>query len=510
MLRKIASVGGWTLVSRVTGFLRDAVMAAVMGAGPITDAFVVAMRLPNHFRAIFAEGAFNAAFVPSYSRLLETKGKSSAQIFADRIFVLTFLVQAVILVFALLGMSWIVWALTMGFPDDVDRSRFDLAVTLSRITFPYLLFMTLVTILSGVLNAHERFAAAAAAPILLNLSLVVALGCAFLFPTAGHAAAWGFLLAGVLELALVWWAAARAGLSPAWIRPRLDTDMKSFFKALGPAVIGSAGVQIAMFADTFIAALLPTGALSSLYYADRLYQLPIGVIGIAAGTVLLPEMSRRIAAGDVSAAHAAQNRTIGLTVALTTPFLVAFVVIPDLVISALFQRGAFDASAAKASGLVLAAYSIGLPAVVLIRSAVASFYSRHDTTTPVIASLTAVAINVVLKIILTKPYGAAGLALATSCGAWVNFGILTLLAYRRDLMAPNAVLYRTILASAIAGIALTGLALVGPSFFTQLVSGLPRWHNEAALALLGLSGAVLYGTVLFIALKIVGVKLSRR
>ena len=322
MFRKILSVGGWTLVSRVTGFARDIVMAAVLGAGPVADAFVVAQRLPNHFRAIFGEGAFNSAFVPAYARIYETDGDPAARRFASRIFTLMLVVQVIVLVVALLAMPWVVRLLAPGFSND--PAKFDLAVTLTRITFPYLLFITLVTLLSGLLNAHERFAAAAAAPILLNVSIVAALAAAFLFPSAGHAAAWGVAAAGVLEFLLVWTAASRAGVAPRLKRLGIDGDTKTFFKTLGPAVVGSAGPQIAAFADTIIASFLPTGAVSSLYYADRLYQLPVGVIGIAVGTVLLPEMSRRIAAGDVARAHGAQNRAIGFTLALTAPFAVAF------------------------------------------------------------------------------------------------------------------------------------------------------------------------------------------
>src|SRR3954468_12705165 len=438
MLKQILSVGGWTLVSRITGFVRDVVIAAVMGIGPVADAFVVALRLPNHFRAIFGEGAFNSAFVPAYAAARETKGPAAAKLFADRVFTLTLLVQVALLALALPAMPWVVRLLAPGFSEDPEK--FALAVTLTRITFPYLLFVTLVTLLSGLLNAHERFAAAAAAPILLNVALVAALALAFLFPTAGHAAAWGVAAAGVLELTLVWVDARRAGFAPTPRRPGWDAAMRGFFKALGPAVVGSAGVQIAMFADTIIASFLPTGAVSSLYYADRLYQLPVGVIGIAAGTVLLPEMSRRIAAGDVAGAHGAQNRALGFTLALAAPFAVAFATVPDLVMAALFRRGAFDLAAAQRAGAVLAAYAVGLPATVLIRSAVASFYARSDTTTPVVAALIAVAVNVLLKIALTGPFGVVGLALGTAAGAWINLVLLLGLAYRRDWTAPGPTL----------------------------------------------------------------------
>ena len=296
------------LLSRVTGFARDIVLAAIIGAGPIADAFVVALRIPNHFRAIFGEGAFNNAFVPTYSRLLEITGPGSARTCSGRITTLMLLSQIVLLVLALPAMPFVVSLLAPGFPED--GGRFDLAVTLTRITFPYLLFMTLVTILSGVLNAHERFAAAAAAPVLLNVSMIAALALAAFFPTAGHAAAWGVAFAGLLELGLVLGAAWRAGIAPPLKRPVLDRPMRDFFRTLGPAVVGSAGVQIAMFADTIIASFLPVGAVASLYYADRLYQLPVGVIGIAAGTVLLPEMSRRVAAGD-GPSRSGQGRRTG-------------------------------------------------------------------------------------------------------------------------------------------------------------------------------------------------------
>jgi putative peptidoglycan lipid II flippase len=507
MLKKIASVGGWTLVSRLTGFIRDVAIAAVMGAGPVADAFVVAFRLPNHFRAIFGEGAFNSAFVPTYARVHETGGAAPARLFAGRIFTLMLIVQIVLLLAALPAMPWMVNLLAPGF--SADPAKFALAVTLTRITFVYLLFITLVTVLSALLNAHDRFAAAAGAPVLLNLSLVGALAAAFLFPTAGHAAAWGVALAGVLEFLLVAIDARRAGLMPRLESPRLDPDMRRFFRTLGPAVVGSNVAQIAILADTILASLLPTGAVSSLYYADRLYQLPVGVIGIAAGTVLLPEMSRRIAAGDVAAAHGAQNRAIGLTLALAAPFVVAFLALPELIMSALFGRGAFDAAAAQRASSVLAAYAIGLPAVVLIRSAVASFYARADTTTPVIAALVAVAVNVALKIALTARLDVAGLALATSIGTWTNLVLLLLLAYRRDWTAPSATLGKIAAAVVAASILLGVFLVLARAPLWDALASLRTLRAEALVALLGLGGAVVYGCALLVAFKALRVRLAR-
>lgn len=508
MFKKLLSVGGWTLVSRLTGFIRDVVIAAVMGVGPVADAFFVAFRIPNHFRAIFGEGAFNSAFLPTYAQTLEKEGGIAARSFASRITTLMLIVQVAILIGAFLAMPVVVRLLAPGFSDD--PAKFDLAVALTRITFPYLLLVTIVTIYSAVLNAHDRFWAAAAAPVLLNVAMIAALALVFLFPNAGYAAACGVTAAGVLELILVWLSARREGISPGLEKPRLDASMKRFFKTLGPAIVGSAGVQLAIFADTIIASFLPTGAVSSLYYADRLYQLPLGVIGIAAGTVLLPEMSRRIAAGDEAGAYAAQNRTVGLTLALAAPFFIAFLVMPDLIMSALFQRGAFDAEAARRAGAVLAAYGLGLPAAVLIRSTVSSFYARSDTTTPLIASLTAVGVNVLVKIMLMGTYGVVGLALGTAIGVWVNLILLFVLAYRLGWTAPNRSLGKTVLIVAAASASLAGFAWFAPEPLERWTALLPAWRSETLLGVLGAAGALIYGLVLLAGTKAMGVRLARR
>src|SRR5476649_2299798 len=353
MIQRILTVGGYTLLSRITGFARDIILAAVLGAGPLADAFFVAFRLPNHFRAIFAEGAFNAAFVPAYARIREQGGTQSASLFADRIFTLLLASQIVLLALALVFTPQAIDLLAPGFARD--PGRFALAVDLSRITFPYLLLITLVTLYGGILNALQRFAAAAAASILLNLSMIATLALAAFFPTAGHAAAWGVLISGVLQAMLVGGDTWRVGAMTALRWPELDADVRKFFRALGPATLGSMGVQLALFADTIIASFLATGALSALYYADRLNQLPIGVIGIAAGTVILPEMARRIAAGDVTGAAHAQNRAIEFTLLMAIPCVAAFFVIPELIMRALFVRGAFTASDALAAAQTLSA-----------------------------------------------------------------------------------------------------------------------------------------------------------
>ena len=494
MFRQFSIVGGLTLLSRISGFFRDIVLAAVLGAGPVADAFFVALRLPNHFRAIFAEGAFNAAFVPAYARIREQGGAEPARVFADRVFTMLLASQIVLLAIALLFTPQVLAVLAPGF--NQDPTRFTLAVELTRITFPYLLLITLVTLFGGILNAIQSFASPAAAPILLNLSMIATLAFAAFFPTAGHAAAWGVLIAGVLEATLVGGDAWRKGVMTAFRRPRLDADVKKFFVALGPATVGSAGVQLALFADTIIASFLATGALSALYYADRINQLPIGVIGIAAGTVLLPEMARRIATGDESGARLVQSRAIELTLLLSIPCVVAFLIIPDLIMRALFARGAFTAGDAAAAGATLAAYAIGLIPFVLIRSMVATFFARGDTTTPVKASLTAVAVNIAFKVLLMGPLAQVGLALATAIGAWINLLLVLWFAMRAGHFTFDGELRRSVFALAAAGGALALLLLVAARPAAMLFAQWPFFHDEATLAILATGGGIIYsGTV---------------
>jgi putative peptidoglycan lipid II flippase len=454
----------------------------------------VALRLPNHFRAIFAEGAFNAAFVPTYARIRQQAGADPSKLFADRVFTLVVIVQAVLLAIALIFTPSVIALLAPGFPQGGER--FTLAVELTRITFPYLLLISLVTLYGGILNALGRFASAAAAPILLNLSMMAALSFWLFFPTAGHAAAWGVLIAGCLEVALLATDASRQGVLPAFRWPRLDEELKLFLKRFGPATLGSAGTQVALFADTIIASFLAAGALSALYYADRLNQLPIGVIGIAVGTVLLPEMANRLARGDESGARHAQNRAIEFTLLLSIPCLVAFVLVPDLIMRALFMRGAFTAADASAAGVTLQAYAIGLLPFVLMRSATVTFLSRGDTWTPVKALFFAVLVNVALKIWLHDPYAQAGLAFATSIGAWVNLVLLIWFAQRAGLFAFDPEVVRSTMRLAAAGLVMAAALWLADGPVRTLLAG-RALHNELALALLAVIGAVVYGAMVF-------------
>ncbi len=491
MIERILTVGGLTLVSRITGFARDIILAAVLGAGPVADAFFVAFRLPNHFRAIFAEGAFNAAFVPSYARIREQGGAQRAGLFADRIFTLLVASQVVLLAAALLFTPTVIGLLAPGFARDPER--FALATDLTRITFPYLLMITLVTLWGGILNALQRFAAAAAASTLLNLSMMMTLALVVFFPSAGYAAAWGVLISGILQALLVGGDTWRAGAMTVFCWPKLDADVRQFFRALGPATVGSMGVQLALFADTIIASFLPAGALSALYYADRLNQLPIGVIGIAAGTVILPEMSRRIAGGDHHGAAQAQNRAIEFTLLLSIPCIAAFFIIPDLIMRALFVRGAFTAADAEVAGRTLTAYAFGLLPFVLIRSAVATFFARGDTATPVMAALIAAAVNIAFKVLLMGPLAQVGLALATSIGAWINLGLIVWFARRAGHAAHDKRLRQSILRLTIAGVVLAVVLWLCHPYVTRWLADWSGPRDLAALAIIGAAGAAVYG-----------------
>lgn len=490
MWRKAASVGGLTLVSRLFGFVRDIMMAAVLGAGPLADAFMVAFRLPNHFRAIFAEGAFNAAFVPRYARALTRDGEGEAKAFAEDVLAITLAAQVVLLVLALLFSPVVVALLAPGFADE--PGQLGLTAQLTRITFPYLLLISWMTLVAGVLNAHDRFAIAASASILLNVCMIGALLMTGFFPTVAHALAVGVLISGFAQLGVVLWDLKRAGLSLTIRRPRFTGHVTNFLRGFGPAVVGSAGVQIAMFADTILASFLPTGSVSYLYYADRLYQLPLAVVGIAIGTVLLPELSRRLAADDLPGARDRLNRALEGSLAMTLPFVALFAAAPEPIVAALFGRGAFDQAAVTGSAAALQAYAVGLPAIVALRCVTPAFHASGDTTTPVKALALATIANVGLKILLAGSLFSAGLAFATSVGAWVNLLLLTFMLARRDGFAPDRRFLVTIAALGL-GTAASAAAVrwsLGPA--AGLRGLIPQFPDFAPAVLIGVAGGAAY------------------
>ena len=430
LFRAIATVGAMTMLSRVLGFARDILIAAMVGPGLIGDAFFVAFKIPNLFRRLFAEGAFAAGFVPIFSELSGDQGRDAAREFAAQ--ALAVLVAALVVLVALfeIAMPWLMMGLAPGFVGDAEK--FDLVVTLTRITFPYLLFISVVSLLGGVLNSLGKFAAAAATPILLNLALIGSLiGLADILPTAGHALAWGVAGAGVLQLVWLWVATARAGTALGLRRPVLTAKVRELGRLMLPAVVGSGVAQINIAVDIIIASLLATGSISYLFFADRLTQLPLGVIGVAVGTALLPLLSRQLARGDHDGAANSMNRAVETALVLALPAAAALMIAAEPVVRVLFERGAFDAVATHATALAVIAYASGVPAYVMVKVLSPAFFARKDTKTPVRIAIVALVANIVLNLALMGPMGHVGLALATALAAWLNAGALAWVLARR-------------------------------------------------------------------------------
>jgi len=459
MLKKLVSVSGFTLLSRITGFARDALLAWTLGAGLLSDAFFVAFLFPNYFRSIFGEGTINPAFLPRYAALRAKGEHQDAARFANAVFAWQMAAQVVLLLLATLFMPLIIRVLAPGWSGE----QFDMTVSLARVTFPYLI-MTLVAVqLSAMLNAIDRFWAGAFWSNLQNLAMIAALLLYRWFPNAGYAAAWGVFAGGVAQLVFILWAGAREGL---WLKltwPRWTPEIREFFVAFGAVTFGAASVVIAPFIDTILASLLPTGSRTALYYADRINQLPQGVFGIALGTVLLPEMSARLAKGDTAGSNAAQNRSAAMSLLLTLPFMITFLLIPGTIIRAIFLHGAFNPQAAQLASWALMAYGAGLPAMAMLRIVQATFYARHDTMTPARSTVIALISNVLLKVIFVWGFslGVAGLALGTALGAWINVALLTATGRSRALIAIETQFLRALPASLLAAIACGAGAWIG-------------------------------------------------
>jgi len=408
------TVGGWTLASRGVGFARDVMMAAFLGTGPVAEAFLIAFSLPNMFRRFFAEGAFNMAFVPLFAKKLEANDDPHG--FARDAFSA---LGAILVVFSMIGtlaMPWLVWAMASGFVGD---ARFDLAVEYGRISFVYILFISLVALLSGVLTTLGRFTEASFVPVLLNLIFIAAMFLADYFGwDMGLTLAWTVPVTGVAQFTFAWWWARQAGftLTPRW--PRVTPELKRLAMIAAPAVLAGGVVQINLLVGRQVASFTE-GAVAWLSYADRLYQLPLGVVGIAIGTVLLPDLSRRLRAGDEAGGQSSYNRGTEFALALTLPSAVALMVIAYPLISVLFERGAFDANDTGPTALALAIYGIGLPAFVLQKVLQPLYYAREDTRRPFYFALISMVVNLLIAVGLLPLIGFAAAAWATTLSAWV-------------------------------------------------------------------------------------------
>lgn len=497
LFKAMATVAALTSLSRVLGFVRDILTARYLGAGVIADAFFVALKLPNLFRRITAEGAFSVSFVPVYAELLARDGEAQADRFAARTFSIMLAALSVFSALALLAMPWIIHGIAPGFSDYPEK--YALAVSLTRITFPYLLLMSLSALLGGLLNAHDRFAPFALAPSLFNLSLIVALLLSEeFFAHAGYAMAWGVVASGVLQLAWLWISVRRLGIRIQLVRPVLDAEIRKVLKLMGPGLIGAGVMQINLFADMIIASLLPTGAISALYYADRLNQLPLGMVGVALGTALLPMLSRALAGGQAEEARGLFNRALEVCLLLALPAGAALAVIPHQIISVLFERGAFDAQAARVTGGVLMAYAFGLPAYIAVKVLSTACWARQDTTTPVKIAVASAVCNIAVSLLLVAftPVGVAGIAAATSLAGWLQFTLLWRV-LRGVPAAQTDARFRRALPRILLSVAAMVAVLAGLSF---ALSGWSAQGGRAGLAALAVmvtvGGSVYAGAIL--------------
>ena len=497
------TVGAWTLMSRILGFVRDVMIAAWLGTGPVAEAFLIAFSLPNMFRRFFAEGAFNMAFVPMFSKKLE--GGTDAEAFARDALTGLATLLVVFTALATLLMPWLVLAMASGFAGDV---RFDMTVTLGRVVFPYILFISLAALVSGVLNASGRFAAAASAPVFLNVILVGALllsdslfsGISLLPEdvkggTQGTALAVGAVLAGIVQLAVVWVAARRAGFDLRPARPKWTPELKRLAIIAAPAALAGGVVQVNLLIGRQVASFFD-GAVAWLSYADRLYQLPLGVVGIAIGIVLLPDLSRRLQADDTDGGQHALSRAAEMSMVLAIPSAVALLVIPVSLVETLFQRGAFDADDTAATALACAVYGLGLPAFILQKVVQPLYFAREDTKRPFYYAVVAMFVNAGVAVGLAPLIGFIAAAIATTAAGWAMLALLWNgtrrmgEAARFDDRAKSRI-WRILFASAIMGAALWG----GQFALTPLME-MPG-YKVLGLALLCLSGAGVYAVAGF-------------
>ncbi len=487
LYRAVATVGAMTSLSRVLGFVRDILIAAVLGAGPVADAFFVAFRIPNMFRRFFAEGAFDSAFIPLFTTRLHGHGEDAARSFAEEALAGLTLILVVFTLVAELAMPWLMLVLAPGFVSD--PAKFDLTVMLARIAMPYLVCMSLVALYTGVLNAYRRFAIAAFAPTLLNMVLIAVLLALIALgygadSTAGIALAWGIALAGVLQVILVAAAATRIKMRLKLSRPRLTPDMRLLFARAVPGIIAGGIAQLTMVIATIIATLQDR-VVSWLYYADRIFQLPLGVIGVAIGVVLLPDLSHKLRAGDHAAAVATKNRAIAFALLLTVPAAVALFIASGPIVRVLFERGAFTAIDASATAQLLSAFSLGLPAFVLIKVFQAGFFAREDTKTPMLYAVVSMAASVVASLVLFTFIGAVGIALAAALSGWLNVVLLALGLSERGALVTDPPLRRALAGIAAASV-LMGLVVWGLTSFLA-----PWFAPEAGLLVQGSALVVL-------------------
>ncbi|OIN87075.1 MAG: murein biosynthesis integral membrane protein MurJ [Alphaproteobacteria bacterium CG1_02_46_17] len=512
LLKAMATIAGFTLLSRVAGMIRDMLTASVLGAGPIADAFFVALKLPNLFRRIAAEGAFSVSFIPLYSKTLAQEGDDAAGKFSGQVFSVMLLILSVFSALIMLVMPWVIHVIAPGFYEGSER--YEAAVTLTQLTFPYLLLMSLVALFGGMLNAHSKFGPFSAAPIIFNLTLIAFMlaGTPF-FPTAGHAMAVGVSVSGLVQLAMMAFFIRHYKITFHFQRPKLGEKTKHMFKLMGPGVLSAGVFQINLFVDMMVASLLPAGAISFLYYADRLNQLPLSLAGIAVGTALLPMLSRALAEKNHEESKDLFNRALEFCFFVAIPSAVALLIIPIPMVATLFEHGKFTAHETLQTSYVLMGYAIGLPAYIASKVFMTAFWSHGDTVTPVKISILSALSNVALCLLLIGLLGVAGISLATGIVGWMQVYLLHKQLKGKDALDFDKRL-RTVFPKVVVCSCIMAMVLAGLNYGLQ-----DYFHRElhvkilALLALIG-GGAITYALAVQVSgiLKISDIKnyLKRR
>jgi putative peptidoglycan lipid II flippase len=423
LLRALATVSGMTLVSRILGFVRDFVIAHAFGAGLVTDAFVVAFRLPNLLRRLFAEGAFSQAFVPLLGEYRNRRGNDETKRLVDRTATALFLTVLAVSVLGIVCTPLLIYLSAPGFSADADK--FALTVELTRITFPYILFMALVALSAGILNTWGRFAVPAFTPVMLNLAMIG--GALFLAPWFARpieALAWSVFIGGALQLAIQLPALKKIGMLPRFDLALKDEGVQRILKLMGPAVLGVSVAQISLLINTIFASFLPSGSVSWLYYADRLMEFPAGLLGAALGTILLPSLTRSHATDNPGEFSALLDWGLRVTLLLTMPAALALAILAVPLIATLFQHGAFTAEDVMQTRSALLAYSIGLVGLILVKILAPGFYARQNIRTPVKIALITLATTLFLNLVFFDWLHHAGLALSIGLASCLNAALL--------------------------------------------------------------------------------------
>lgn len=505
MLRNLLTVGSWTMLSRILGLARDQLLAIFVGAGPVQDAYQIAFRLPNMFRRLFGEGAFNAAFVPLFTTIYEKEGQEKARLFAGQAFMLMLLFLGFLVILGEIFMPLLIHLIAPGFETQQKTGRLALAVTLTRITFPYMVLICLCALIAGILNGRNHFAIASAAYITFNITGITAIilaiftGCHLSQPSAhltalliAHGGAWGVTVSGIVQLAVLLWAARRAGLAPRFSSPVFSANIRLLLQRMGPGLVGSGVTQLNLTVDTIISTLLPTGSISWLYFADRLNQLPLGVLGTALGTTLLPLLTRHAAAQNRKAMQDSLNHALDYALILTLPAAFGLFCLAPEIVGSLFGYGHFTDHDVRATAQSLCAYAIGLPAFVIIKLLAPGFFAEGDTTTPVCIGFLTLALNLFLNLLLYRPLAHIGPPLASAIAAFVNMFLLAGILWKRGLFRPDRHSFSRALRIVLAGSVMGVWAIELAHYQAPALWHWPALPRIAMLGFLITSSAIIY------------------